>query len=70
MGPNGDAGSVAYLQHIAHQASCVCGRRVMKETPHVILVGEGALEFALRQGFEAAGLREGKAAYPRASERE
>ena len=42
-------GSVAFLQHIRHPVSVA--RKVMEETPHVMLVGAGALEFALRQGF-------------------
>jgi L-asparaginase/N4-(beta-N-acetylglucosaminyl)-L-asparaginase len=54
MGPGGDAGSVAYLQHVKHPVSVA--RRVMTETPHVMLVGEGALAFALRQGFEKEDL--------------
>lgn len=45
----GNAGSVTYLQHIKHPISVA--RRVMEKTPHVILSGDGALEFALREGF-------------------
>ena len=44
-----NAGSVAFLQHIKHPISVA--RKVMEETPHVMLVGEGALQFALEQGF-------------------
>ena len=40
MGPDGDCGAVAALQHILHPISVA--RRVMTETPHVMLVGEGA----------------------------
>lgn len=54
MDESGDAGSVAYLQHIKHPISVA--RRVMEETPHVMLVGEGALDFALAQGFEKENL--------------
>lgn len=54
MGPQGDAGSVAYLQHIKHPVSVA--RLVMEETPHVMLVGEGALQFALQHGFEEEDL--------------
>ncbi|MDZ7716877.1 MAG: N(4)-(beta-N-acetylglucosaminyl)-L-asparaginase [Balneolaceae bacterium] len=43
-------GSVAFLQHIKHPVSVA--RKVMEETPHVMLVGRGALEFAQAQGFE------------------
>lgn len=45
----GNAGSVLYLQHIKHPISVA--RRVMERTPHVILAGAGALQFALEQGF-------------------
>lgn len=42
-------GSVAFLQHIEHPISVA--RKVMEETPHVMLVGEGAYRFAKEQGF-------------------
>lgn len=45
-----NAGSVSFLQHIKHPISVA--RKVMEETPHVMLVGDGALKFALDQGFE------------------
>ncbi len=54
MNPEGNAGSVAYLKHIEHPVSVA--RKVMEETPHVMLVGEGALQFALQQGFEKKNL--------------
>lgn len=54
MDENGDAGSVCGLQYIKHPVSVA--RKVMEETPHVILVGEGALQFALEQGFEKENL--------------
>lgn len=44
------AGSVAGLEGILHPISVA--RRVMEKTPHVMLVGEGARQFALEQGFE------------------
>lgn len=47
-------GSVAALQHIMHPISVA--RKVKEETPHVMLVGEGALDFALEQGFEKQDL--------------
>lgn len=50
MAPSGDAGSVAYLKNNTHAVSVA--RKVMEETPHVMLVGEGADQFALAQGFE------------------
>ena len=42
-------GSVACIEHIKHPISVA--RAVMEKTPHVMLVGEGALQFALSQGF-------------------
>lgn len=54
MDESGNAGSVCALQHIKHPISVA--RKVMEETPHVILVGEGALQFALEQGFEKEDL--------------
>ncbi|MFW5774513.1 MAG: isoaspartyl peptidase/L-asparaginase [Tangfeifania sp.] len=50
MDEKGDAGSVAFLQHIKHPISVA--RLVMEKTPHVMLSGKGALEFALENGFE------------------
>lgn len=47
-------GSVACLQHIKHPISVA--RAVMEKTPHVMLVGDGALQFALSQGFEKENL--------------
>ena len=54
MNPAGDAGAVACLKNILHPISVA--RLVMEETPHVMLVGEGALEFALSNGFQKANL--------------
>jgi isoaspartyl peptidase/L-asparaginase-like protein (Ntn-hydrolase superfamily) len=42
-------GSVAGLENIRHAAALA--RRVMDQTPHVLLVGDGAQQFALQQGF-------------------
>ncbi|HEX7815012.1 N(4)-(beta-N-acetylglucosaminyl)-L-asparaginase [Dyella sp.] len=50
MDADGNCGAVAALEYIAHPI-CVA-RRVMERTPHVLLVGEGALQFALEQGFK------------------
>lgn len=63
MAPNGNAGSVACLQYIEHPVSVA--RKVMEDTPHVMLVGEGALNFALENGFEKQDLMndETRAAY-------
>jgi isoaspartyl peptidase/L-asparaginase-like protein (Ntn-hydrolase superfamily) len=49
MDEQGNCGSVAYLQHIKHPVSVA--RMVMERTPHVMLVGDGALKFALANGF-------------------
>lgn len=50
MNHKNECGSVAFLQHIEHPISVA--RKVMEETPHVMLAGEGAYQFALEQGFE------------------
>lgn len=50
MDSQGNAGSVVFLEGILHPVSVA--RRVMEQTPHVILAGEGALQFALQQGFK------------------
>ncbi len=42
-------GSVACLEFIKHPISVA--RAVMEKTPHVMLVADGALQFALSQGF-------------------
>ena len=47
-------GSVAYLQYIENPISVA--RKVMDETPHVMLSGEGALRFALEKGFKKTNL--------------
>lgn len=47
-------GSVACLEHIVHPISVA--RAVMEKTPHVMLSGEGALKFALEQGFKKQNL--------------
>lgn len=63
MGPDGKAGSVGCLEHILHPISVA--RKVMERTPHVMLTGKGALQFALDQGFEKTNLltQEAKTAY-------
>ena len=63
MGPDGKAGSVGCLEHILHPISVA--RKVMERTPHVMLTGKGALQFALDQGFEKTSLLtpEAKEAY-------
>ncbi|MEQ6121037.1 N(4)-(beta-N-acetylglucosaminyl)-L-asparaginase [Reichenbachiella sp. MALMAid0571] len=54
MDENDRCGSVACLQHIKNPISVA--RKVMEETLHVMLVGEGAFQFALSQGFKKENL--------------
>ncbi len=54
MGPDGNAGSVACLENIVHPVSVA--RKVMEDTPHELLVGEGALQFAVEKGFKKENL--------------
>jgi N4-(beta-N-acetylglucosaminyl)-L-asparaginase len=49
-----NCGAVACLEHIVHPVSVA--RKVMEKTPHVFLVGEGALKFALANGFKKENL--------------
>src|SRR5215468_1102674 len=44
-----NCGSVAFLERIKHPISVA--RRVMEKTPHVMLVGNGAQQFAVAEGF-------------------
>lgn len=50
MDENFNCGSVAFLERIKHPVSVA--RRVMEKTPHVMLVGEGAQQFAIAEGFK------------------
>lgn len=54
MDKNGNCGAVVYLQNITHAVSVA--RKVMEDTPHVMLAGEGAKQFAISKGFEAEDL--------------
>lgn len=54
MDEQANIGSVACLEHIKHPISVA--RAVMEKTPHVMLVGDGALQFALSQGFKKENL--------------
>jgi N4-(beta-N-acetylglucosaminyl)-L-asparaginase len=49
MDEKGNCGAVMFLEHIMHPIKVA--RLVMELTPHVQLVGEGALQFALDHGF-------------------
>ncbi|MBU2926988.1 N(4)-(beta-N-acetylglucosaminyl)-L-asparaginase [Winogradskyella psychrotolerans] len=54
MDKHGNCGSVVYLQNVTHAVSVA--RKVMEETPHVMLAGEGAKQFALSKGFQSEDL--------------
>ena len=59
MDHKGNCGAVSYLQHIKNPISVA--RKVMEETPHVMLSGKGALDFALEKGFKMENLLTEKA---------
>lgn len=50
MDEKGQCGAVLCLEHIVHPISVA--RLVMEKTPHVMLSGDGALQFALANGFK------------------
>ncbi len=54
MNPKGDCGAVVYVNTITNVAALA--RKVMEETPHVMLAGEGAEEFGYLQGFKKESL--------------
>jgi N4-(beta-N-acetylglucosaminyl)-L-asparaginase len=54
MDDSGHLGAVAALEDVVHAISVA--RRVMEKTPHVMLVGEGARQFAGNEGFETRKL--------------
>jgi N4-(beta-N-acetylglucosaminyl)-L-asparaginase len=54
MDENYNCGSVMCIEHIMHPISVA--RLVMEKTPHVVLSGEGALQFALANGFKKENL--------------
>lgn len=49
MNGNGDIGGVSFLERIKHPVSVA--RKLMETTPHVLLSGEGAQQFAIENGF-------------------
>ena len=49
-----NCGSVMCLEHIMHPINVA--RLVMDKTPHIVLVAEGALQFALANGFKKENL--------------
>ena len=63
MDERGGCGSVVFLEDIEHPISVA--RMVMEKTPHVMLAGEGARQFALANGFPKRKLLtpESEAAY-------
>ncbi|TCJ19160.1 glycosylasparaginase [Flaviaesturariibacter flavus] len=54
MDEQGNIGSVMFLEGIMHPIKVA--RLVMEKTPHVQLAGEGALQFALANGFRIENL--------------
>ena len=54
MDHNSNCGAVAYLQNIENPISVA--RKVMEDTPHVMLAGDGALQFAKEKGFKEKNL--------------
>ena len=54
MDEHSNIGSVACLEYIKHPITVA--RAVMEKTPHVMLVGDGALQFALAQGHKKENL--------------
>ncbi len=54
MDKDGNCGAVLCMQNIVHPISVA--RKVMEDTPHVMLAGKGAEQFAYEQGFEKTNL--------------
>jgi N4-(beta-N-acetylglucosaminyl)-L-asparaginase len=54
MDEKGNAGSVTFLEGFMHPISIA--RAVMEKTPHVMLSGTGAAQFAINQGFKTENL--------------
>ena len=50
MNSNNDCGSVSFLQNIKNPISVA--RLVMEKTPHIMLSGQGAYDFAVKNGFK------------------
>ncbi len=59
MDEKGNAGSVCFLENIRHPVSVA--RLIMENTPHVMLAGGGALQFAVSNGFTEENLLTDKA---------
>jgi len=54
MNKHGDCGSVVYLQNITHAVSVA--RKVLEDTPHAMLAGKGAEQFAVSIGLNRENL--------------
>ncbi|MEI6865423.1 N(4)-(beta-N-acetylglucosaminyl)-L-asparaginase [Flavicella sp.] len=54
MDHNSDCGSVSFLQGIKHPIAVA--KKVLENTPHVMLSGKGALQFAVSEGFKEENL--------------
>lgn len=54
MDKDGNCGAVLCMQNIVHPVSVA--RKVMEDTPHVMLAGKGAEQFAYEKGFEKVNL--------------
>jgi N4-(beta-N-acetylglucosaminyl)-L-asparaginase len=50
MDEHANCGAVGGLEQIRHPVSVA--RKIMETTPHILLVGEGAQQFALKNGFK------------------
>lgn len=50
MDEHANCGSVGAIEQIKHPVSVA--RKIMETTPHIMLVGEGAQQFAIENGFE------------------
>ncbi|MBP0902964.1 isoaspartyl peptidase/L-asparaginase family protein [Mariniflexile gromovii] len=54
MDKNSNCGAVSFVQGIKHPIAVA--QKVLENTPHVMLSGEGALQFALSEGFKKENL--------------
>lgn len=54
MNKDGDYGAVVCIENIKHPISVA--RKVMEDTPHVLLAGNGAKQFAIESGFTPENL--------------
>ncbi|HQV00718.1 MAG: N(4)-(beta-N-acetylglucosaminyl)-L-asparaginase [Bacteroidia bacterium] len=54
MNEQGNCGGVFFVEEILHPSELA--RMVMEKTPHVYLAGQGAVQFALEQGFKKQNL--------------